>query len=190
MRSPFLPAVILAFSFLAGCFTPEEPGMPTKIISQYKGVLPQVMENDSGIFHGILLGMTPEEVKKSVSEKDSLAVELENYLQFEGDLATSKKYVYDCEFDEKGLKDVTIDIFLRDEQNADSLYSQFISYFTKRYGPPTDTIPTAMWFTTEGKRPAKIILIDETPEYTYGKLTITFVDKSFDMEMGPDTILK
>ncbi|HLG03374.1 MAG TPA: hypothetical protein VI731_07240 [Bacteroidia bacterium] len=189
MRAPLLLA-LLFFIFLAAACSSDKPEMPDKIISQYTGILPKVMENDSGIYHGILLGMTPEEVKQSVSEKDSLGQEEKNYLQFEGFLAPFKEYSYDCNFDEKGLKDVTIDIFLHDEQTGDSLYEQFMSYFTQRYGPPVETLPLLIWETSEGKRPAKIILEDETPQYMYGKLTITFVDKSFDPKPPtPDSML-
>ena len=138
-----------------------------------------MMQNDAGLFHGISLGMTMDEVKKNVAPGDSMGTEQKDYLEFEGKLAPQKLYDYDCNFDEKGLKDMTLDIHLKDEKNADSLYLDFKNYFSKRYGAPTETDGTTMWISNEGKRPAKIIL-EEEEDYLYGKLTITFFDKTFD----------
>jgi hypothetical protein len=165
--------------FFAACSNTPEPNK--QIVSQFSGLLPQIVQNDEGLFHGISLGMTMDEVKKNVAPGDSMGstAEQKDYLEFEGKLTAQKLYDYDCNFDEKGLKDITLDIHLKDEKNADSLYTDFKNYFSKRYGAPTETDGTTMWTTTEGKRPAKIIL-QEDEEFLYGKLTITFFDKNFD----------
>ena len=61
------------------------------------------------------------------------------------------------------------------KKNADSLFLDF----SKRYGMPTYQDGVTTWLSGEGKRPAKIIL-EKEEDYLYGKLTITFFDKTFD----------
>lgn len=163
---------------LAGCSS--TPEAPTSIISKFHGVLPEILVSDSGLFHGVMLGMTEAEVKKYATPKDSLSLEQGQTLLFEGKTAPNKEYTYECNFDEKGLHTVTLEIFLKDEQNGDSLLADFRNYFSLKYGGPAETDDTYTWTVDQGKRPAKIQL-SEDPEYAYGKLTIVFFDKTFDL---------
>lgn len=173
--SRFLPVVLILA--LASCST-EAPKNDT-IVSQYKGVLPQIIQNDSALLHGLQLGMNMVQVKKTAHGFDSLAVEDTNYLQFERALSPHKNYVYECEFDNNGMDMITMDIFLEDEKNGDSLYNDFMSYFTKRFGKPDESGTNPTWTSKDGNRPAKIEL-QENEDYPYGKLTIWFYDASFD----------
>lgn len=179
--SPVLTAPFFCL-FLAACSSTPEP--ETEIISQFKGQLPLIVENDSGLLHGISLGMTPEEVKKNALEEDSLGIDdpAGMTLLFERRLTADRKkeYTYECKFDNKGLYELTLEIHLKDQPDADSLYMDFANYYSKRYGMAQTPEGRTMWVTDEGKRPAKIILEDNTAEYNYGKLTIVFFDRSFD----------
>jgi hypothetical protein len=182
MRQYRLLLFIICCSFIAACSS--EPEVKKDIVSQFSGVLPSIMQNDEGLFHGITLGMTLEEVQKHAQPSDSMSKLEENKYLFEGKLSQSKEYAYECDFDSKGLNDITLDIYLKDEQNADSLFTDFSNYFSKRYGMPVLAEGIATWTADEGKRPAKIIL-EKEEEYQYGKLTITFFDKNFD---APPTV--
>ncbi|MBI3511126.1 MAG: hypothetical protein HY064_10720 [Bacteroidetes bacterium] len=176
MRLPqFVPVIFLSLIFSCS----GEPDNNKKIVSQFTGILPQLMQNDSGLFHGIVLGMSMADVKKNITPQDSLGVEQPGYLQYEGKLATQKIYDYDCNFDEKGLKDMTIDIHLKDEKNSDALFRDFRNYFTKKYGNPIDTTSDFIWQINAGKRPAKLML-RQGDDYLYGELTFAFYDKAFD----------
>ncbi len=180
---------IICCSMFAACSS--EPELKKDIVSQFSGALPKIILHDEGIFHGIMLGMTLEEVKKNIPATDSMSNLEENKYLFEGKLSASKEYSYECTFDSKGLNDLTLDIYLKDEKNADSLYTDFSNYFSKRYGMPVLEEGVTTWTTNEGKRPAKIIL-EKEEDYQYGKLTITFFDKSFDspsMDLSDTLIL-
>lgn len=192
--SHFLATPIICL-FLGACSSPPEPNK--NVVSQFNGLLPQIVDNDEGIFHGIALGMTPEEVKKNALAQDSLGEEHKDYLEFEGKLSPQKEYYYECHFDEKGLKDLTLDIHLKDMPDADSLFADFKDYFSKRYGLATESDEVhAIWLTTEGKRPAKLVVTNDA-EYTYGHLTVVFFDKTLDppanegdsMPTGADSLL-
>ncbi|HTL82532.1 MAG TPA: hypothetical protein VL651_12555 [Bacteroidia bacterium] len=174
-----LPHFILLF-FLSALFscTSETPAN-NKIVSQFTGVLPQVIQNDSALLHGLRLGMNIVEVKKAAHDFDSLAVEQPDYLQFEHRISARKSFTYDCEFDKNGLSAITMDIFLEDEKNGDSLYDDFEKYFTLRFGKPDESGTNPTWTANIGNRPAKIEL-EEDEGYMYGKLTIWFYDATFD----------
>ncbi|CAN5150216.1 hypothetical protein BH09BAC5_BH09BAC5_10860 [soil metagenome] len=173
--------VVIVITFLADCSSEPEPSK--EIVSQFTGVLPVIMQNDEGLFHGISLGMTLDEVKKNVPASDSMSILEEGKYLFEGKISANKEFSYECDFDTKGLNDITLDIYLKDEKNADSLYIDFSNYFSKRFGMPEVAEGVTIWTANEGSRPAKIIL-EKEEDYQYGKLTITFFDKKFD---GPAT---
>lgn len=172
---------VFCCSLFAACSS--EPGPKKEIVNQFPGMLSSIMQHDEGLFHGISLGMTLEEVKKNVPPSDSMSKLEENKYLFEGKLSANKEFSYECSFDAKGLNDITLDIYLKDEPNADSLYTDFSNYFSKRYGMPVVEEGITTWTTNEGKRPAKIIL-EKEEDYQYGKLTITFFDKNFDLPSG------
>lgn len=169
---------IVCCSLFAACSS--EPERKKDIVDQFTGSLPTIMQHDEGLFHGISLGMTLEEVKQNVPPSDSMSKLEENKYLFEGKLSANKEFSYECDFDSKGLNDITLDIYLKDEPNADSLFTDFSNYFSKRYGMPVLEEGVTTWITNEGKRPAKIIL-EKEEDYLYGKLTITFFDKNFDL---------
>jgi hypothetical protein len=157
-----------------GCSTTPE----RQVVSDFKGVLPRVMDNDEGLLHGIELGMSKEEVSKHVLPGDSLSDSGINLLEFEDQLDSSITYFYECHFDEKGLKSIILMIYLTKENSAAVLFSDFKTYFTKKYGSPDDIGVGYTWDAPKGKRPAKIQL-EEPTGYLYGVLQITFLDRDF-----------
>jgi hypothetical protein len=170
---------LLSLFILAGCSS--EPSPKKEIVSQFTGIVPRVMDNDDGIFHGIELGMTSEEVKKKVLPGDSLSTSTENeYLFFEAKIDSANEYTYECSFDAKGLNAVTLMIYQKKESSAAQLFTDFKNYFTKKYGTPYDAGFGYIWEVPAGKRPAKITLREESEEYLYGVVSVEFYDRSFE----------
>ena len=185
MRLPQIISTSLLLCFGAGIYLAScssEPEPDNSLVGQFKGILPALVQNDSNLFHGIALGMKKEDVKKFALPSDSLGMEEPEYLQFEGRLGPDQEYIYDCLFDDKGLTDLTIDIFLKKEKNAHVLFTDFRNYFTKKYGPPTDSVVFWSWEVKSGARPAIIDLVEEE-DWGYGKLQISMYDRNFE----PDT---
>lgn len=187
LRFLFVPVVVSCF---IACSSEPEVQKNKEIVSQFSGLLPSIMQHDEGLFHGISLGMSLDEVKKNVLPTDSMSKLEENKYLFEGKLSPNKEFSYECDFDQNGLNDITLDIYLKDQKNADSLFTDFSNYFSKRYGMPTiNEAGIPAWISSEGKRPAKIIL-EKEEDYPYGKLTITFFDKKFDAPApAPDSLI-
>ncbi|MGL5890663.1 MAG: hypothetical protein ACRC3B_12295 [Bacteroidia bacterium] len=169
----------LTLFILAGCSS--EPSPKKEIVSQFTGIVPRVMDNDEGIFHGIELGMTADEVKKKALPGDSLSAATEsNYLFFEAKIDSAAEYTYECSFDAKGLSTLTLMIYQKKETSAAQLFTDFKNYFTKKYGNPFDAGFGYIWEIPAGKRPAKITLREESDEYLYGVVSVEFYDRSFE----------
>lgn len=173
---------------LSGC-TSSKPNR--ELVSEFKGVLPWVMDNDEGLLHGIELGMTTDEVRKHALPNDSLSDPSVDFLFFEAHLDSLHSYTYECSFDEKGLNTITLMIYLVNENSAASSFADFKTFFTKKYGTPNDIGVGYTWEVTTGKRPAKIELIERT-DYLYGVLQINFFDRSFEArpQAGDSLVLR
>jgi hypothetical protein len=180
---------LLMLFILTGCSS--EPAPKKEIISQFSGIVPLVMDNDEGIFHGIELGMTVDEVKKKALPGDSLSTSTEkDYLFYEARLDSSTEYTYECSFDAKGLSSVTLMIYQKKESSSAQLFADFKNYFTKKYGTPYDVGFGFIWEVPAGKRPAKITLREESEEYLYGVVSVEFYDRAFEPRpAGKDSLV-
>ena len=159
------------------------------LINQFTGILPKIIQNDEGLLHGISLGMDTVLFKQFIPKCDSMSVLEENKYFFEGALSANKEYSYECEFDSLGLSGITLDVHLKDMNNADSLFTDFSNYFSRRYGTPVylDDL-NIIWLLQSEKRASKIILENEV-DYDYGKIKIRFLDKDFDLNSDSLIIL-
>lgn len=174
LASPFLIIILL----LAACSA--EPAADKKIIAGFSGTVVQIIDNDEGLLHGITLGMTEAEVKKKALPGDSLSSTSASYLLYEEKLDSSFEYTYECEFDAKGLSALTLMVYRKGETQADALFADFKNYFTKKYGQPEDVGFGYIWNAPAGKRPARITLKDESEEYLYGVISVSFYDSAFE----------
>ncbi len=118
---------------------------------------------------------------------DSITEEDVDYLLVEGRFDEQKHFTWDCEFDSAGLYALTLDIYLMDEETATEWYTDITSYFTDRFGPATDDGVALTWEIKNGKRPARVELVEEMG-YGYGKLNVYYYDLSFILMDESDTI--
>jgi hypothetical protein len=160
------------------CSCGSEPEVNNALLTSHTPLVQKIFYSDDSLFHGISLGMTKDEVKKMLAPGDSILEETTDYLYVEGAFDTSKIYSWDCRFDEKGLSTLTLDIYLKDEENATEWYTDITAYFTDRFGPATDDGMALTWEIRNGKRPARIELVEEMG-YGYGKLNVYYYDLSF-----------
>ncbi len=180
MRLPDFRIVVVALFVVASCNSEKKQTM----LGNYSDLLAALFQSDEGLFRGIELGMTQADVKTHLDPK-KITEEAADYLLIEDSLSNNRHYTFDCTFDEKGLREIRTDVFLYDQENADSLFAEVKNYFTKKYGAPAQARDGFFWLVDHPKRPAKIALVDETDFYMYGKLSITFFDREIDPELDP-----
>ena len=168
---------IVAVSLVFGSCS-SEPEINNELLLSHSPLVQKIFYSDDSLFHGISLGMKKDEVKLLLAPGDSITEETTDYLFVEGVFDSSKVYTWDCQFDAAGLSALTVDIYLKDEENATEWYKDITAYFTDRYGPPTDDGVALTWEIKNAKRPARIELIEEMG-YGYGKLNVYYYDLSF-----------
>lgn len=179
-----IPPVVLALIFAIGCS--DTPELNNKLLLSHSPLVQQIFYTDDSLLHGISLGMSRDDVKKSLAPHDSITEEDATYLLIEGRYDTSKYYSWECEFDTAGLFAITLDIYLTDEREATPWMTDITAYFTDRFGPATDDGIALTWEVKNAKRPARIELMEDTG-YPYGKLSIYYYDLSF-IPMEGDTL--
>lgn len=179
-----IPPVVLALIFAIGCS--DTPELNNKLLLSHSPLIQQIFYTDDSLLHGISLGMSQEDVKKSLAPHDSVTEEESGYLLVEGKYDTSKYYSWECEFDSIGLFAITLDIYLTDEREATPWMTDITAYFTDKYGPATDDGIALTWEVKNAKRPARIELMEDTG-YPYGKLSVYYYDLSF-IPMEGDTL--
>lgn len=177
-------SALLVTAFAFGCS--GEPEVNNKLLVSHTPLVQQIFYSDDSLFHGISLGMKPEEVKKMLAPGDSITEEENDYLLAEGTVDEQKTYSWSCQFDSSGLYALTIDIFLKDEEAATAWYKDLTAYFTDKYGPGTDDGMVLTWEIKTGKRPARLELVEEMG-YGYGMLSVYYYDLSF-IPLEGDTI--
>lgn len=175
MRSFVLSGIfVVAFAF--GCS--EAPEVNNALLVSHTPLIQQIFYSDDSLFHGISLGMTRADVKKMLAPGDSITEEGPDYLFVEGTFEEQKTYSWACEFDSAGLYALSLDVYLKDEENATEWYKDVTAYFTDKYGAGTDDGLALTWEIKNGKRPARIELIEELG-YGYGMLSVYYYDLSF-----------
>lgn len=177
-------AFISAAVVLSACS--DTPELNNKLLLSHTPLVQQIFYTDDSLLHGISLGMSPADVKKSLAPGDSVTEESSDYLLVEGEFDSTKYYTWECEFDSAGLFAITLDIYVTDEQNATTWMTDITAYFTDKYGPALDDGIALTWEVKNAKRPARIELMEDT-EYPYGKLSVYYYDLSF-IPLESDTL--
>lgn len=168
------------------CSCSNEPQLNNELLLTHTPLVQQIFYSDDSLFHGISLGMTQAEVKKMLAPGDSITEEASDYLFVEGTFEEQKTYSWACEFDSAGLYALSLGIFLKDEENATEWYKDITAYFTDKYGAGTDDGVALTWEIKNGKRPARIELVEEMG-YGYGMLSVYYYDLSF-IPLQGDTV--
>jgi hypothetical protein len=104
------------------------------------------MTNKEGDFRGLFLNSTVDSVL-AVEGMDGLVIKNPDYLEYSRSITDNGNFYYELtfDFDEKGLYDITMDVYIKDTLNIEQsinrghrLYNDFVKYFTEKYGNPTE----------------------------------------------------
>ena len=140
-------------------------------------IIEKIMKSDSGIFRGTELCMSLEKVKSKEtippSEEDSL------YLYYEVALDSANSLTVAYDFDEKGLKEIQADIFLKNENQFNDLLKKFKIYFHNKYGEGENANGFWVWTIKEKQRNIQIALSDESTDYQYSKLSLSVYNADY-----------
>lgn len=166
-----IAAYFFLISFIVSCSNPESK------LSKYGNTLEAIIKTDEGVFRGIHLGMSPDSLK--LKELEGLIEASDDYFYYEFKIDSSS-YSIAYSFDEKKLSEIQVDIFLKTEEQAADVFNKFKDYFTEKYGAGENENEFFVWITPSGiKGNIKIALADESSDYNYGKLTLSFYNAEY-----------
>jgi len=134
----------------------------------------QIIKDSTSFFRGIDLDMTLAAVK---SKEDTIPSEEEgDYLFYEVKVDSSNSYTISYSFDDKGLSEVQVDIFIDNEKKAADLYTGFKNYFDRKLGQGDSKNGFTTWIKKEEQQSGEreVELLDESGDYNYGKLSLSF----------------
>lgn len=139
----------------------------------------QVVGSKKGHFRGHSIGANIEEVKKG--EKEEPKDWEEDYLYYDIELNEYETYTLSYSFDEKGLYEIQIDVYLDKIETASELFKTFKTHFTKKYGiSEEEDLRYGLWvLKSEMSDEIEITLVDESLDYDYAKVSISFYDYDY-----------
>jgi hypothetical protein len=142
-----------------------------------KDYVAEITKGNNKNIRGIEVGVTPDIVKQkegiAPSDEDS-----NDYLYYEFRFNENEYYTVSYSFDDKGLYETLIDVYIADMNEIPVLFEKFKKHFTGIYGAPKDDQQDmAAWdFSTEKSKQVEVSLSDESISYNSGKLSIRVYD--------------
>ena len=131
-----------------------------------------IVDLEKGVVRGVDPGMSLEQVKQQ--EKSKIADQDSTYLLFEEKKDSSLYYSISYEFEAKQLKEIQLDIFLKNEEAASQLFEKLKGFYINKYGQPVQADFYSLWLskTSDGKN-VELTIQDESADYIdRGKLTL------------------
>ncbi len=121
----FLLFSIIVATLFSACSNVKE-------LDEYSPDLEKLVVTTDGIFRGVEMGMSLEAVKEK--ERATLSDESTDYLYYDATLNESDYFTINYYFSEKGLYEITIDVFQDVTANALSLRNALETYLNDKYG--------------------------------------------------------
>lgn len=144
-------------------------------MEMYGPVFSAVMRTDNGIFRGLNLGDKFELVQSTEAGK---SIESDSsYLYYENKIDTTDQpssnigsFNITYNFDETGLSEIQSDIFIKNADKADEVFSKFKSYFDHLYGESESHKGFNVWSVKSEKyNNVRITLSDESSNFSVDK---------------------
>lgn len=164
--------VFILLCMLFACSCGKSP------LAQYGESFEKVMRSDTGLFRGLTLGVSKEQIAKSepIGLKEEDSNDGIDYLFYELGIDSTTSYTIAYYCPDNRLNNIEADIYLLNEPQAAELFTSFKTYFEKKYGKPETEGDFLLWIAETGSGKARIALADESPTYKRGKLTLVIHD--------------
>lgn len=145
-----------------------------KDLDEYSPELEKLALSTDGIFRGVEMGMQLEAVKSK--EKAALNDESSDYLYYDATLNESDYYTVNYYFSDKGLYEITIDVYQDITANALSLRNALETYLNDKYGKSKTKDDYLVWETdAKGFKKVEITLFGEEREEGGGFISVSII---------------
>jgi hypothetical protein len=145
-----------------------------KDLDEYSPDLEKLAVSTDGVFRGVEMGMSLDEVK--AKESAALSDESTDYLYYDATLNESDYFTINYYFSEKGLYEITIDVYQDVTANALSLRNALETYLNDKYGKSKSKDDYLIWETDAKKfNKVEISLFGEEREEGGGFISISII---------------
>lgn len=145
-----------------------------KDLDEYSPELEKLVINTDGVFRGVEMGMELDAVKSK--ETAVLSDESSDYLYYDATLNESDYYTINYYFSDKGLYEITIDVYQDITANALSLRNALETYLNDKYGKSKTKDDYLVWETdAKGFKNVEISLFGEEREEGGGFISVSII---------------
>ncbi|MFN4233358.1 MAG: hypothetical protein ACK4IK_00985 [Bacteroidia bacterium] len=145
-----------------------------KDLEEYSPELEKLLITNEGVLRGVEIGMNLETVKKI--EKAALSDESNDYLYYDATLNESDYFTINYYFSEKGLYEITMDVYQDNTANALSLKNALETYLNDKYGKSKIKDDYMIWETdAKGFKNVEISLFGEEREEGGGYVSLSVI---------------
>lgn len=131
-----------------------------------------LMKNDDGLFRGVNIGDTQDQVQQA--EREAPSSFTENVLTYEGQINESSDFAIRYGFENGKLYEIIVDATFEETEQGVKVINGFKNFFTERYGPYILGNGFCVWDIKTNSSNVHIELVDDTEYDSFGQFSLNF----------------
>lgn len=134
-----------------------------------------ILKTEEGVFRGIQIGNTIEEVKL-IENQEFLVDNMSEYLYYDYKLDMGNSYTISYDFSENKLYEIEVSIYFDVIEDANNVFTEFSNHFTKKHGEGKVATDGYTSWRTKSRltgNGVEIAMINDSQEYGYISILIS-----------------
>lgn len=172
-----LPFLSLVLALLA-CeeVKKEEPIAKQRVFPGYHILLDDILRSQKGVFRGVTLNTSPEEIKQMETIAPIENAEGHLYYEFKADSLTN--YSIDYTFYKDSLEEISVQINTEDLELSSYLFCDLKDYYANKLPNPTEEKGQIVYNCFEGQRKPFVVSLSDNSSLTKGIINmVIYKDK-------------
>ena len=161
-------------------------------INDFSIIFKEILKSDAGMARGVSIGDKIETLQETILPSETQPTNGKSFtVYFDGSDLNFADILYQKDSENK-VSAISIDIFIENKAEVDSLMKEFVSYFDKKYGKGKGISKMMTWQMPDGNN---LMVQDVSTEKDRG-LKVVFADKNgfndekFQIKLDPASLLK
>jgi hypothetical protein len=158
--------------FVSGLLLLLSVGACKRSLEKYGEDFASIMKNDDGLFRGVNIGDTQDQVQQT--ERAAPASFTENVLTYEGQINETSEYAIRYGFENGSLFEIIVDATFEDTDDGVKVIKGFKEFFTERYGMFKLGSGFCVWDVKTNVADVHIELVDDGEYASFGQFSLNF----------------